>query len=175
MKHKFGKSISAKLNIWYTMLMFVLSVGLIFSVVTAARMAQNSQVQQELVRSVERNIDEIEVENGLLDIESDFAYTNGNTYAVVFSEDGKILGGEYPESFTAEIPLSEKQFENMTDFMFMTPRFSSPSTITKLTVKTVKLSAVRLRVPTTILPLRELLIFTVTIAKSPAERRLQSQ
>ena len=111
MKQKFGKSISAKLNIWYTLLMFVLSVGLIFSVVTAARMAQNSQVQQELVRSVERNIDEIEVENGLLDIESDFAYTNGNTYAVVFSEDGKILGGEYPESFTAEIPLSEKQFE----------------------------------------------------------------
>ncbi|MBR2078699.1 MAG: hypothetical protein IJ962_00680, partial [Clostridia bacterium] len=79
MKYKFGKSISAKLNLWYTMLMFVLSVGLIFSVVTAARMAQNSQVQQELVRSVERNIDEIEVENGLLDIESDFAYTNGNT------------------------------------------------------------------------------------------------
>lgn len=116
MKHKFGKSISAKLNIWYTLLMFVLSVGLIFSVVTAARMAQNSQVQQELVRSVERNIDEIEVENGLLDIESDFAYTNGNTYAVVFSEDGKILGGEYPESFTAEIPLSEKQFEKYDGF-----------------------------------------------------------
>lgn len=116
MKIKFGKSISAKLNLWYTLLMFFLSVGLILSVVTAARMAQNAQVQQELVRSVERNIDEIEVENGLLDIESDFAYKNGNTYAVVFSENGEILGGAYPEKFTLDIPLSEKQFEKFDGF-----------------------------------------------------------
>ncbi len=116
MKFSFRKSISAKLNIWYTLLMFFLSVGLILSVVTAARFAQNSQVQQELVRTVERNIDEIEVENGLLDIESDFAYRNENTYAIVFSQNGKILGGEYPESFMAEIPLAEKQFEKLDGF-----------------------------------------------------------
>ena len=116
MKPAFGKSISAKLNIWYTLLMLFLSVGLMLSVVTAARLAQNSQAQQELVRTVERNIDEIEVENGLLDIESDFAYRNENIYAIVFSEDGKILGGEYPESFAAEIPLSEKQFEKHNGF-----------------------------------------------------------
>lgn len=116
MKLPLGKSISSKLNIWYTLLMLFLSVGLIVSVVTAARFAQNSQAQQELVRSVERNIDEIEVENGLLDIESDFAYRNENTYAIVFSEDGKILGGEYPENFTLDIPLVEKQFEKFDGF-----------------------------------------------------------
>lgn len=116
MKLTFGKSISSKLNIWYTLLMLFLSLGLIFSVVTAARFAQNSQAQQELVRTVERNIDEIEVENGLLDIESDFAYRNENVYAIVFSEDGKILGGEYPENFTTEIPLAEKQFEKLDGF-----------------------------------------------------------
>lgn len=116
MKLSFGRSISSRLNIWYTLLMLFLSVGLIASIVTAARLAQNSQAQQELVRTVERNIDEIEVENGLLDIESDFAYRNENTYAIVFSQDGKILGGEYPESFTAEIPLAEKQFEKRDGF-----------------------------------------------------------
>ena len=86
------KSIGAKLNLWYTVLMAVLSVGLIFSVVTVARMAGNAEAQQNLIRSVERNIDEIEVEKGLLDIESDFAYKNGNIYAVVFSADGTHLG-----------------------------------------------------------------------------------
>lgn len=105
------KSIGAKLNLWYTVLMAVLSVGLIFSVVTVARMAENSEAQQNLIRSVERNIDEIEVENGLLDIESDFAYRNGNIYAVVFSADGTHLGGEYPENMQSDIPLEAERFD----------------------------------------------------------------
>ena len=175
MKHKFGKSISAKLNIWYTLLMFVLSVGLIFSVVTAARMAQNSQVQQELVRSVERNIDEIEVENGLLDIESDFAYTNGNTFAVVFSEDGKILGGEYPESFTAEIPLSEKQFEKYDGFYVYDTKVQFTKYDYKIDGEDGEIISSEVEGADYYTPLRELLTFTVTTVKSPAERRLQSQ
>lgn len=116
MKQIKGQSISSKLNLWYTLLMLVLCVGLIFSLVTTAKMAQNTQVQQELVRSVERNIDEIEVENGFLDVESDFAYQNDNVYAIVFSEDGRILGGEYPEGFPSDIPLAEKQFEKYNGF-----------------------------------------------------------
>lgn len=108
---KKARSISAKLNLWYTMLMGVLSVGLILSVVTAARMAENSEAQQNLIRSVERNIDEIEVENGLLDIESDFAYINGNIYAVVFSADGSCLGGNYPENMQLDIPLEAERFD----------------------------------------------------------------
>ena len=105
MKIKKGMSISSRLNLWYTVLMGVLSLALIFSVVTVARMAENADAQQNLIRSVERNIDEIEVENGLLDIESDFAYRNGDIYAIVYSENAEILGGEYPESFTLDIPL----------------------------------------------------------------------
>ena len=111
MKFKFGRSISSRLNIWYTVLMCVLSVGLIISVVAVARMAENSEAQQNLVRSVERNIDEIEVENGLLDIESDFAYRNGGIYAVVYSSDGRILGGEYPEGFDGNIALEVERFD----------------------------------------------------------------
>ncbi len=103
-------SISARLNLWYTMLMAVLSVCLILSVVTVARMAENSEAQQNLVRSVERNIDEIEVENGILDIESDFAYRNGEIYSVVYSSDGTVLGGEYPDKVTEGIPLEQERF-----------------------------------------------------------------
>lgn len=116
MKLKIGKSISAKLNLWYTLLMLFLSVGLILSLVTTAKTAQTSEAQQNLIRSVERNIDEIEVENGFLDVESDFAYRNENVYAIVFSEDGEILGGEYPEGFNLEIPLTEKQFQKYDGF-----------------------------------------------------------
>ena len=111
MKKKKGRSISARLNLWYTVLMGVLSVALIFSVVSVARMSENSKAQQNLIRSVERNIDEIEVENGLLDIESDFAYRNGEIYAIVYSADGSILGGEYPQGFDTEVPLQAQRFD----------------------------------------------------------------
>lgn len=113
---KKARSISAKLNLWYTVLMGVLSVGIIFSVVTVALMAENAEAQQNLVRSVERNIDEIEVENGLLDIESDFAYRNGDIYAIVFSSDGSVLGGEYPKDARQEIPLEAGRFDKFDNY-----------------------------------------------------------
>lgn len=111
-----GKSISSRLNIWYTTFIFLLSAGLLLSVVTVARMAQNSEAQQNLIRSVERNIDEIEIENGLLDIESDFAYRSGDIHALVYSSDGKILGGEYPQNFSEDIPLEAERFDKINGF-----------------------------------------------------------
>lgn len=115
MKKRFA-SISAKINLWYTVLMCVLSVGLILCIVTVAKTAQNSEIQQNLVRSVERNIDEIEVENGLLDIESDFAYRSGDIFALVYSEDGQILGGEYPEGADSSLPLEAGRFGSFDGF-----------------------------------------------------------
>ncbi|MBQ8503253.1 MAG: HAMP domain-containing histidine kinase [Clostridia bacterium] len=102
-----GKSLRFRINLWYTILMCVLSVALITCVVAAARTAAQSEAQQNLIRSVERNLDEIEVENGILDIESDFAFINGNVYALVFSENGRLLGGTYPEGISFEEPLRE--------------------------------------------------------------------
>ncbi len=116
MKKKIGMSISSKLNLWYTVLVGVISVCLIFSVVTAARMSETSEAQQNLIRSVERNIDEIEVENGLLDIESDFAYRNGDIYAIVYSSDGRILGGDYPDGAQSDIPLEAERFGKFEGF-----------------------------------------------------------
>lgn len=116
MKKVKGRSISARLNLWYTLLMCVLSVGLILSLVTVAKMAENTEAQQNLIRSVERNIDEIEVENGLLDIESDFAYRTGDIYSVVFSFDGEILGGEYPDGADMTVPLESGRFDKFGSF-----------------------------------------------------------
>ncbi len=115
MKNRFS-SINAKINLWYLVLMCVLSVGLILSIVAVAKTAQNSEIQQNLVRSVERNIDEIEVENGLLDVESDFAYRNGEIFALVYSESGEILGGEYPEGADSTIPLEAGRFGTFDGF-----------------------------------------------------------
>lgn len=113
MKKKKGRTISSKLNVGYTVLVGLISLCLILSLVTVARMSENSEAQQNLIRSVERNIDEIEVENGILDIESDFAYRNGDIYAIVFSSDASILGGEYPQGARTDIPLQAEHFDKV--------------------------------------------------------------
>lgn len=103
-----GKSLRFRINLWYTVLMCFVCVALLGCVVAAARTAEKSLAQQNLIRSVERNIDEIEVENGILDIESDFAYLNDDVHALVFSKDGRLLGGEYPEGVEINLPLESE-------------------------------------------------------------------
>ncbi len=105
-----GKSLRFRINLWYTILMCVVSTALIACIVVTARTTEKAQAQQNLIRSVERNIDEIEVENGILDIESDFAYVSGGVYALVFDSKGNILGGNYPEGFTTESELKNGRF-----------------------------------------------------------------
>ncbi len=108
-----GKSLRFRVNLWYTLLICVLSSALIVCVISAARTAEAGEAQQNLIRSVERNLDEIEVENGILDIESDFAFVSGNVYALVFNSRGRLLGGEYPEGTDFSQPLQEGGIETV--------------------------------------------------------------
>lgn len=82
---------------WYTLLICFLSLLLIVLISFMGRNAQHAKTQENLIRNVERNIDEIEVENGLLDIESDFAFYNDGVSVIVYSADGSIISGSYPE------------------------------------------------------------------------------
>ena len=105
-----SKSLRFRINLWYTILMCVVSTALIACTVVTARTTEKAQAQQNLIRSVERNIDEIEVENGILDIESDFAYVSGGVYALVFDSKGNVLGGSYPEGFSTQTELKNGRF-----------------------------------------------------------------
>ena len=100
-----AKSLRFRINMWYTVLICFLSVLLIVLISIIGRNAQHSEAQQNLIRNVERNIDEIETENGLLDIESDFAFNNDGVSIIVFSSAGEIIGGAYPEGATFDEPL----------------------------------------------------------------------
>ena len=109
-----NKSLSFRINLWYTLLIAVLSLALIVFINISGINTQRSQAQQRLIRSVERNIDEIEVENGVLDIESDFAFQSDSTKIVVFSAAGDIIGGSYPDGIEITEPLESGRFQTTT-------------------------------------------------------------
>ena len=99
------KSLRFRINMWYAVLICFLSVLLIVLISVMGKNAQHVEAQQDLIRNVERNVDEIEAENGLLDIESDFAFNHEGVNVVVFSSSGEIIGGSYPDGLSFEEPL----------------------------------------------------------------------
>lgn len=106
------KSLRFRINLWYTVLICFLSVLLIVLISVLGRNAQHAEAQQNLIRNVERNIDEIEAENGLLDIESDFAFNNDGVSVIVFSSAGEIIGGSYPEGAKTDEPLENSRIKS---------------------------------------------------------------
>lgn len=50
----------------------------------------------ELISTVERNVDEIEYKNGILEIENDFAFFVDEVYCNVFDSSGRYIDGESP-------------------------------------------------------------------------------
>ncbi len=108
------KSLRFRINLWYTVLICFLSVLLIVLISVLGKNAQHRAAQQDLIRNVERNIDEIEAENGLLDIESDFAFNHEGVSVIVFSSAGEIIGGSYPEGTQTDEPLENGRTETVT-------------------------------------------------------------
>ncbi len=108
-----NRSLKFRINLWYTMLICFLSVLLIVLISGMGRNAQHTEAQQSLIRNVERNIDEIEVESGLLDIESDFAFNNDGVSAIVFSSAGEIIGGSYPDEMEMDEPLESGEIKTV--------------------------------------------------------------
>lgn len=107
------KSLRFRINLWYTVLICFLSVLLIVLISVLGKNAQHAEAQQNLIRNVERNIDEIEAENGLLDIESDFAFNNDGVSVIVFSSAGEIIGGSYPGGAKTDEPLENGRIKSV--------------------------------------------------------------
>ncbi|MCQ2475476.1 MAG: HAMP domain-containing histidine kinase [Clostridia bacterium] len=75
----------------------------VFTLISAGEKAIGDELKQRLIQSVERNADEVEIKNGILDIENDFAFYAGGVYCSVYSSDGKYIKGEMPDSLNADI------------------------------------------------------------------------
>ena len=96
MKKKTGKrSVKKRINIWYTVLMTLL--GLIMGI--ALTFSQNYisvlNIQKDLISRVEKNADEVDYENGVLDVDNDFVFNLQGALSLVLTEDGRVLAGSY--------------------------------------------------------------------------------
>lgn len=97
-KKKAGYSARLRINIWYTVLMTVLGAALGLAFVLSQRYISTLNVRSSLMTQVEINADEVDYENGILEVENDFTYNQSGVASVVLAEDGRILAGSYAAS-----------------------------------------------------------------------------
>lgn len=89
-------SFKLRITVWITLLIAVVSsLGIGGILITGSQIA-DSRLQNELISTVERNVDEIEYKNGILEIENDFAFFVDEVYCNVFDSSGRYINGESP-------------------------------------------------------------------------------
>ena len=92
---KAGHSARLRINIWYTVLMTVLGAVLGVAFVLSQRYISTLNIRSNLMTQVETNADEVDYENGILEVENDFTYNQRGIASVVLAEDGRVLAGSY--------------------------------------------------------------------------------
>lgn len=91
-------SFKAKTTIWITLLISVVCAISIASILLMSRRVANSEIKQTLISTVEGNLDEIEYKNGILEIESDFAFYSDGIYCDVYNDNFEYINGGTPQS-----------------------------------------------------------------------------
>lgn len=104
MKHL---SFKLKTTILITALITAVCAVSIAALTAAGLSVADSETQQTLIKTVERNVDEIEYKNGILEVESDFSFYTNGVYCDVYNENFEYIDGETPHTL-----IQTSDFEN---------------------------------------------------------------
>ena len=102
-------SIKVRVTLWYTLLMTLLLaavLGLLFSLGEQQIVAASQSQLQEIVHD---SLDEIEYDDGELEIDDDLRLYQNGVYVIVCDEDGTPVYGTFPTAFLPELRQGELQ------------------------------------------------------------------
>lgn len=89
-------SFKLKITFWITVLITLVCTLALAGIMIMGSKTADSELKQDLIGIVERNVDKIEYKNGILEIEKDFAFYYDEVYCNVFDEKGQYISGESP-------------------------------------------------------------------------------
>lgn len=100
-------TIKMRMTLWYSALMLLLvAVVLGFMAFVSDNLAAGS-ARAALTGAVEANLDEVEYDDGELEIDDDFAYLSGGVSSVVYTAGGELAAGHLPEGFATTAALED--------------------------------------------------------------------
>ena len=89
-------SFKTKTTVWITLLITAVCAVSITGILIMGRNLAADKTKQNLAAAVEKNADEIEYQNGILEIESDFVFYSNGIYCDVYSKNFSYIDGEIP-------------------------------------------------------------------------------
>lgn len=96
-----------KMILLYTLFMMILTAGMLGILFSLSSSAILDLTHRELKNQVWEAFDDLEWEDGKLEIDSDFLEPEDGIYLSAYDSEGKMLGGRVPGNFNYEEELSE--------------------------------------------------------------------
>lgn len=108
-------SLKVKLTLLYTACM-VFVIGFIFAVLfSISNREVLASTQMKLKNRVQESMDEVEWEDGQLEVDSDFYQIEDNVYLALYDENAYFLYGKRPSGFTEQIDFSNGEVQKVKD------------------------------------------------------------
>ncbi len=100
-------SFKAKITVWITLLITAVCAVSIAGTLLLSRGVAKKELQNSLIAAVEKNADEIEYKNGILEIENEFLFYSDGIYCDVYNENLEYINGRIPEGL-----IDTEEFSN---------------------------------------------------------------
>lgn len=102
-------SIKLKITLWYSTFMCLMIISILGILLSISQNVVSTDVKKMLKEMVNEGIDEVEYEDGRLEIDDDLHYFSDGVYLQLYYGDGTWLDGMIPSYVKSEIEFQDKE------------------------------------------------------------------
>ena len=115
MNKKGRVSILWKVTSWYTMFLVILSLIVVAVIYLVSGSIIRNTSKSQLMKVVEESFDEIDYNDGEIEIDDDLDLYEKNIYLIVYDMSGNTLAGFLPSRFPTELAFHERELQLVHD------------------------------------------------------------
>lgn len=104
-------SIKFRVTLWYVIFMLIIVLLVLTFILSISDSLVRSSAQTQLKSIVEKSFEEIEFEEGRLEIDDDFDFFKNGVYLSVYDSNGSLIYGRTPSGFSGNIPFSSEELQ----------------------------------------------------------------
>lgn len=106
-------SIKLKITLWYSMFMCLMVISVLGILLSISQNVVSTDVKKMLKEMVNEGKDEVEYEDGVLEIDDDLEYFLDGVYVQLYKEDGTWIDGMLPSYVKSEIEFQDKEVRTL--------------------------------------------------------------
>jgi len=108
-------SIKIKVTLWYVAFMLIIVLLVLTFILSISDNLLRSSSQSQLKSIVEKSLEEIEFDDGALEIDDDLDFFQNGAYLSVYDKNGSLVYGRTPSDFTGNIAFSSGEMQTVGD------------------------------------------------------------